>query len=189
MPVGLPHQVSSTHEQLRFAVERLVTAWHEWIVYLELPSASVYKSSLHVAWHDTKAAVTSLSQLGYLTFRPITLLLCLVMRYLWTSIQVFGKHLFHGLYVSSRKGWLQLNWTSSHILRWQMSLAKSQVMMELATVGVLIGCYLLRRFIKRKQYVQRTASWYRRQKRAIQEVSLCSVRSILNIYISRAHLS
>jgi hypothetical protein len=170
MPVGLP-QVSSTQEQCRLIAARAMDAWHVFLVYLDLPSALVYKTSCTTAWHELGAAFSSMGYLGYLTFRPFVLILWLFLQYLWKVLQFLGKHLFHHAYVSAGKGWIQLKWGSREFYKWQSSLSRTAVLIEISIVAALIGCYMLRRFIQRKKYVERTTSWYRRKKRAVKEVS------------------
>lgn len=175
MPVGLP-QVSSTQEQWRLVAARAMDAWHDFAVYVDLPSASLYKTSCTTALRDLRAAFSSVGYLGYLTSRPLLLILWLLIQYLWEVLHFLGKHLFHHAYVSAGKGWIQLKWGSREFYKWQSALSRTAVLVEISVVAALIGCYMLRRYIQRKKYVQRTASWYRRKKRAVNEVSTCSNR-------------
>jgi hypothetical protein len=184
MPAGLP-QVSSTQEQCRLIAARAMEAWHDFVVYLDLSPASVYTTSCTTAWHDVRAAFRSTGYLGYLTFRPLVLILWLLLRYLWKVLQFLGRHLFHHAYVSAGKGWIQLKWGSKEFYKWQSSLSRAAVLIEISVVAALIGCYLLRRYIQRKKYVQRTTSWYRRKKHAVNGVSINVVkRRILHYSIS-----
>jgi hypothetical protein len=170
MPVGLP-QVSSTQEQIRHIASKAIGAWHDFVVYVDLPSASLYRTSCSTAWYDLRAAFSSLGYLGYLTFRPLVLILWLLSQHLWRVFQFLAKHLFHHAYMSAGKGWVQLKCGTNAFMKWQSSLSRTAVLMEISIVAALIGCYMLRRYIQRKKYVQRTTAWYRRKKRAVKEVS------------------
>jgi hypothetical protein len=170
MPVGIP-QVSSTQEQIRHIAAEAMDAWHDFVVYIDLPSASLYRTSCSTAWYDLRAAFSSLGYLGYLTFRPLVLIIWLLSQHLWRVLQFLAKHLFHHAYVSAGKGWVQLKWGTRSFMKWQFSLSRAAVLMEISIVAALIGCYMLRRYIQRKKYVERITSWYRRKKRAVKEVS------------------
>jgi hypothetical protein len=170
MPVGLPH-VSSTPQSCRLYVSQIAQAWRDFLLYLDLPSASLYWNSCQTAFRDVKVAASSLFTLGYLTFKPILLILWLVFQNVWKLAQFLAKHLFHQAYISAKKGAIQAKWACREFQKWQSSLSNGQVMIEISILLTLIGLYLLRRYIEKQNYVRRLKTYYRRKKRVIKEVS------------------
>lgn len=170
MPVGLPH-VSSTPETCRLYVSQIAQAWRDFMLFLDLPSSSLYWISCQTAYKDVKVAASSLFALGYLTCKPILLILWLVFQNVSRLAQFLAKHLFQQAYISAKKGAIQLQWALREFQKWQFSLSNGQVLMEISILLSLIGLYLLRKHIEKQNYVRRLKTYYRRKKRVIKEVS------------------
>jgi len=177
MPVGLP-QVSSTPQQCRIFASQVVEAWRDFLVYLDVPSTTLYWESCRTACHDVKVATTSLTTLGYLTLKPMVLILWLILQNIWTLLQFLSRHLFKHAYESAKKGWIQFKWVNREFWKWQSTLSNAQIGIELSIIAALIGCFLLRRHIEKRKYVQRVSSWYRRKKRAVKEVSVVGLMHV-----------
>ena len=174
MPVGLP-KVSSTPEQCRLLAARAADAWRDFLVYLDLSSTAVYWNSCRTAYNDVRVATSSVGALAYLTLKPIVLIIWLVLQYLWKLLQFLSKQLFYHAYESAKKGWTQLKWGTKEFVKWQGSLSKKAAAVEICIMAALIGCYMLRRYIAKRKYVQRVNSWSRRKKRLVKEVSVAEI--------------
>lgn len=180
MPVGIP-RMSSTPQQCRLLAGQLADAWHDFLVYLDLPSTSLYWKSCRTAYADVRVATMSVWNLGYLTLKPLVLILWLFLQYLWRLLQFLSKHLFHHAYESAKKGAVQLKWAIQEFWKWQSARSNAEIAVELAVIVALIGLYALRRYIEQRKYVQRLKSWYRRKKRIVKEVSTVVSRLCVSV--------
>jgi len=137
------------------------------IAYLELPDRAVYWAAAKDAYRDTVVASSSLMTLGYLTTRPLWLLLYWIGGRIWIIATFLAKHLLSGVYVSTIKGFHQAKWIWNKYLYWQMSLSRRALLMEGSLVLTAAMLYLLRKYIQKKKYYERSVSWYKTKKRGV----------------------
>lgn len=163
--------MSSTTEQCRLYAVQIADAWRDFVLYLDLPSTAVYWESCRTAYKDVTVAFQSVGTLGFLTLKPFVLILWLVLQYAWKLVQFLSRVLFAQLYESSKKGFVQLKWASVEFLKWQSTLSNAEIGLELLSVAGIVGCFVLRRHIQKRKYVQRVTSYYKRKKRHVKEVS------------------
>lgn len=166
MPVGLPN-LNVCKDYAMEAREQLY-----WLIaYLELPDRAVYWAAAKDAYRDTVVASSSLMTLGYLTTRPLWLLLYWIGGRIWIIATFLAKHLLSGVYVSTIKGFHQAKWIWNKYLYWQMSLSRRALLMEGSLVLTAAMLYLLRKYIQKKKYYERSVSWYKTKKRGVVKVS------------------
>jgi hypothetical protein len=162
---------------------KTLDAWRDFIIYLQFPQWATYRAALYDTVFDAKRAIQSSSHLLLLTFRPLFLLALLIGRYLWALLRtvakhgwvilrVVGKQLFYHAFVSARKGVTQLQTASRWLIRWQKSLSRTWVFVELGAIIAIILLYLLRRYIIQQKYVARFKTSFKRTKRRMLQVSL-----------------
>eukprot|EP00550_Attheya_septentrionalis_P008486 CAMPEP_0198286258 /NCGR_PEP_ID=MMETSP1449-20131203/5385_1 /TAXON_ID=420275 /ORGANISM="Attheya septentrionalis, Strain CCMP2084" /LENGTH=755 /DNA_ID=CAMNT_0043983947 /DNA_START=122 /DNA_END=2389 /DNA_ORIENTATION=- len=139
---------------------------HDVILWLEIPSSKEYLEVLLMAMRDVGMAMKSSYRLWSVTLRPLWILGVFVAHWLWVGLQVLGRHsIKHGI-VAARNGAIQLSTGAKWFWALQKTLSRAAIAMELGVVAVCIGLLVLRRWIRRKKYVERVTRYYRRRKNA-----------------------
>jgi len=137
--------------------------------YLQIPSAEIYYAALSQYSTDAWAWAKSSYHLTVLTLTPVIILCTLLFRVLGSvfmaiggrTIQQFGRHAVWFVQV-------------------QRSLSAAEIAVELLVVATVVGVYLLRRYIRKRRYVERIRRWMRRHvvtryQNAVRAVSKTSV--------------
>lgn len=165
MPVGLPNfGVCKDYA----AVARDHVHWL--VTYLDIPDRTVYMAAVQAAYRDMVVASSSMATLGYLTTRPLMLLLFWIGGHVWTMVTFLAKHLLSNVYYSSIKGFGQAKWMATKYWSWQTSLSRRELIMEGSLVLTVSILYLLRKYIQKKKYYERSLGWYRAKKRGVIKV-------------------
>ena len=151
MPTGVP------------IVSALVEHAAESIDYLQIPPYQTYKQALQIVASDFCTTAKSSWHLLVLTLTPFYIILKLLTHLFLVGLGVIAEHTIkHGV-VTARECALQVHTGLSWFVAWQRSLSIAAVAVELATVAAGIGLYMIRRYIQKHRYVERTQRWFRRK--------------------------
>lgn len=154
---GLPRlSLSDVQELMEYSIE-----------YFEIPSFQIVQQSLQVASRDILTASKSSYAFIYLTSRPIIILLTLLSRYILSFLKVISQHTFYHGIIAAKEAWRQLCYGTKWFIAYQKSLPPAALWMEAGIIVLLIGLYLLRRYIRKKRYVERIQAWYRAKKNIV----------------------
>ena len=167
MPTGLPpsfdNLIYKINDQIHVAIE-----------YFEIPAAYEVTGSFYVAWQDCAVAFRSTSTFLRITFRPLLILLALISRYLYVVLEIVARHTVRNAIIGIKESYHQAKVCVTEFIRFQRSLPRFWIGVELGFCAFLIIIYLLRRLIKRRRYVERLRAWYLSKKRIAIRVSLLS---------------
>ncbi len=137
----------------------------EFWLRLQVPEYSVYKDAVQHFVHDSYQALRSTYTLLFLTFRPIIILLAIIINFLWKNLLEHGSK-------SIQKGLHQLKYALGEFYKFQLSLTKTELLGELFILGVLVGLYYFHKWLKQQTYWSRFVSWSRQKKHNIVQVSV-----------------
>ena len=158
MPTGLP-SIPALVDQ---AAEVLSAA----ATYLQIPPYETYKHACQVAANDIYTTTKSSWHLLVLTLTPLFIILKLLTHAFLMAVGVITEHTIkHGI-VAVREGIVQVRTGLSWFAAWQRSLSNAAVAMELSVVAACVGLYMLRRYIQKYKYVERTQKWGERKRNA-----------------------
>lgn len=163
MPTGLPPNLADVSYRLSLKI-------HEAIAYFEIPALHEVTNSFQIAWKDSILAFQSTSHFLRITFRPLLILLALISRYVYIVLEILARHTVHHAYIGMKESLHQLKIGTKEFIRFQRSLPRFWIGVELGICALLIAGYLLRRFIKKRRYVERVEAWYLKKKRMAQKV-------------------
>jgi hypothetical protein len=152
----------SSSEELR---EQLATLYER----LDVPEWNVYSIALRDSWNDIYRATISTTHLLYLTFRPLCILLYILLQNVWKFVLEHGGK-------SLQKGFVQLKYASIRFWEFQRSLTYQQVLGEIALVATFVGMYFLYRWLKRQSYYSRVIKYIRVKRDHVVQVSFQAMR-------------
>ncbi|EJK56508.1 hypothetical protein THAOC_23592 [Thalassiosira oceanica] len=132
---------------------------------LQFPERQEYISAWRVAVKDVAAAARSSYSLGYLTFRPILILLGILGQYLAIILKFVAKHSVEKGWIAAKEGYSQIRTATIWFVNYQRSLSTSAKYAELGLLSALVMLWLLRRHVRKKRYVERVQRWYAHKKR------------------------
>ncbi|KAL7437174.1 hypothetical protein ACHAXH_004805 [Discostella pseudostelligera] len=134
---------------------------------LHFASRDEYIVAATTAFHDVKAATISSWKLAYISFRPVFILLGILGHYLSIVLRIIAKHsVAHG-WIAAREGYFQLRTGTLWFIQFQNDLSTSAKYAELGALAIIALLWLLRRHVKKRQYVERVSAWYSRKKRML----------------------
>jgi hypothetical protein len=125
---------------------------------LQVPSWTVWQSSLQHALVDSQEALVSLFSFWFLTLRPVVFFIYMVVQYVsrmfwkYVIVQGFSQQGVQYLTALSRRTW-----------RYQRSLTPREVAIELGIVAGFVALYQIRKVLQRQTYFQRMSAWNRKQ--------------------------
>lgn len=143
-------------EQATAACETWQTVYeHVWLP-LAVPGASEWNHALRAAVLDSKQAWFSTIQFWFLTLRPLVILIRMglqwLVQWIWNYVIVKGI---------SQQGVLYVTAAGRHWYKWQRSLTRQQIMLELGVLAFGIALIYLHRWLKRQTYFRRMSAWVR----------------------------
>jgi len=157
---GIPSLFSSRNESVAFLTTTISDAWS----YLQFPSYVEYRTTCYDACYHVWLAAKSIFMLLFLTFRPLCLLL-------WGLGKILFQHLLSGFYISTKQTLFQIGNGIRIAWKFQTSLNRQQLAIELIVIIVLVSIYLLRQYIEKHGYIKRIRKWYQLKQRRVLQVS------------------
>ena len=134
---------------------------------LDLPPLQEYKEAASVAFHDVRVATVSSCTLGHLTFRPVFILLGIILQCLAVVLHIILENsIYHG-WRGAKEFFFQLQTASIWFIRYQRSLSTSAIYAEVAVMAAIATLWLLRRHVKKHRYYERTVAWYEVRKQKV----------------------
>jgi len=147
-----------SEDQAAAAREVFQTLYDQIWLPLQVPSADVWQNALQRAFIDAREAALSLGHFGFITFRPVVLLLYMALHYV--SRIVWKYVIVQGI---SQQGVQYVTAAGRRVYQFQRSLTKEQVLMEVGFLIGLLSLYQLHKFLRRKAYFRRAQAWARRK--------------------------
>ena len=132
--------------------------------YLEIPSYELSKELFLIAYNDIIKALSSTYTFALITSRPLIIIISLVSRYVFAAFKVIAQCTMSHLIVGLKEAYQQFIFASKWFIEYQKSLPPTAVYLEIAAIGFLIGAYALRRYIRKKKYVERVQTYCKRKK-------------------------
>ena len=132
---------------------------------LQFPERQEYISAWRVAVKDVAAASRSTYSLGYLTFRPVFILLGILGHYLAIILKFVAKHSVEKGWIAAKEGYSQTRTATIWFVNYQRDLSSSAKYAELGLLSALAMLWLLRRHVRKKRYAERVQRWYDQKKR------------------------
>jgi len=158
MPTGLP-SISAIVDQ---AAEVLSAT----SAYLQIPPYETYIDACKVAAKDICTTTKSSWHLLVLTLTPLVIILKLLTHFFLMAVGIITEHTIKHGFVAAREGCIQARTGLSWFVAWQRSLGNAAVAMELCIVAACVGLYMLRRYIQKYKYIERTQRWFERKRKA-----------------------
>jgi hypothetical protein len=124
---------------------------------LDVPEYNLYKQAVQTCVHDAWKASQSTFRLLQLTFRPLLILLWILLKFLWRNLLEHGGK-------SLQKGTRQLKFALIALYRFQLSLNSMEVLGEVGLIVLCVALYYFRKWLQRQTYWSRTVQWYRGKK-------------------------
>ncbi|KAG7337905.1 hypothetical protein IV203_022435 [Nitzschia inconspicua] len=124
---------------------------------LDVPEYGLYKDAVQTCVRDSWEASQSTFTVIQLTFRPILILLWIILKFLWRNLLEHGGK-------SLQKGARQLKVALVAFYKFQLSLTPTEVLGEVAILGFFVGLYYFQKWLRRQTYWSRTVRWYRDKK-------------------------
>jgi len=138
----------------------LVDNAYDLLEKLDLPPWQVYKEAAAAAFHDVRVASASSFKLGHLTFRPVFILLGIILQCLAVILQIILENsIYHG-FRAAKEFCVQLQTATIWFIRYQRSLSPSAIYAEVAVTTAIATLWLLRRHVKKHRYYERVLAWY-----------------------------
>lgn len=158
MPTGLP-TISALASQV---TETLTSA----ATYLQIPEYATYKSACQVAANDVVVSTKSTWHLLVLTLTPLCIILKLLTHLFLIGLGIIAEHTIkHGI-VAIKEAASQVRTGVTWFCAWQRTLSPAAVAIELTILASCVGLYILRQYIQKHRYVERTQRWFRRKHNA-----------------------
>ena len=132
---------------------------------LDVPEYAVYKHAVYDFSRDSWKATKSSYHLLVLTFRPVCILLWIILQFLWRNLLEHGGR-------SLQHGFQQLKYASIAFWKFQCSLTRTELLGEAGIVATLVAAYYFRKWLKRQTYWARATRWYRHKKEQVVQVRL-----------------
>ena len=118
---------------------------------LQIPAWDVYRAALSQYLTDAGAFFRSSCHLAVLTFTPLGIILAYLSKILWSMAMALGGTAIQQAYIQTVA-----------FVQFQKTLNRAAITMECVAIAILIGIYLLRRYIQKHRYVERIKRWFRR---------------------------
>jgi hypothetical protein len=145
------------HNQYQWIADDVMPPITDVWLRLQVPEWSVYKDALRHFAQDSYTASQSTHNLLFLTFRPVIILLTIVVKFLWKNLLEHGSK-------SLQKGLHQLKYAAIEFYKFQWSLTRTELLGELALLGVFVGLYYVHKWLKQQTYWSRFVAWFRQKK-------------------------
>jgi hypothetical protein len=147
----------------------LLDNFYDLLEKLDLPPWQEYKAAASAAFHDVCVASVSSSRFGYLTFRPLGILLGIILQCLAVVLHIILENsIYHG-WRMAKEFFFQLETATIWFIRYQRSLSPSAIYGEVAMIGAIMTLWHLRRHVKKHRYYERTIAWYEERKQKAQK--------------------
>ena len=156
MPAGIPDMSS--------IMASLQSQMYRGIDYLSIPTIGLVKEHFLVAYYDVLQASRSTYAFVDITSKPLVILVSLIARYVFILLKIIAEHTVYHAVLAIKEGWQQMLFASRWFVAYQKALSAAAIYMEIAFIFLLIGIYALRKYIKKKKYVERVTRWYQRKK-------------------------
>jgi len=125
--------------------------------YFQIASFDEVRTHARMAVEDSILASKSIYVFLKLVTRPILILIGLVSHCLWVGLRIL-------IQCTVEHGYIALRETCKSIIQFQSGLSRAAIVFEIGFVWLLILLYTIRRYIKKKRYVERVLSWYRKKR-------------------------
>ncbi|GAX10640.1 hypothetical protein FisN_14Lu154 [Fistulifera solaris] len=130
---------------------------------LHIPTRTVWQQAWWLAVQDTREATASSVHFWMLTLRPFVLFVRMTLQWI---LQIIWKYVIvKGI---SQQGVHYVKTAARRWYRWQRSLTREQLVMELVLIVLVLALYYLHRFLQRQTYFQRLSAWVRAKMRVLQ---------------------
>ncbi len=134
---------------------------------LDFASREEYLHAASAGFRDVRAASISSWNLAYISFRPIFILLGIFGHYLMIVLRIVAKNSVSHGWIAAREGYFQLQTATIWLIKLQKDLPTTAKYAEFGTLAIIALLWLLRRHVKKRQYVERVSAWYSRKKRVL----------------------
>ena len=108
----------------------------------------------------------------YILCRPIVLTIKLILLFLWPYMQIIFNLTLRHVWIIIKKLCMHAKFASISFYKFQRSLSRYSIIIELCIIATFVGLYFLRRYIKKKRYVERLNHWYATKKRIVVKVKV-----------------
>mmetsp|Transcript_370 Transcript_370/g.550 ORF Transcript_370/g.550 Transcript_370/m.550 type:complete len:592 (-) Transcript_370:59-1834(-) len=148
-------------------IEVLLDHAYDLLEKLDLPPWQEYKEAASAAFHDVRVATVSSCKFGHLTFRPVFILLGIILHCLAVVLQIILENsIYHG-WRALKEFYFQMQMATIWFIRYQKSLSPSAIYAEVAVLAAVTTLWLLRRHVKKHRYYERTMAWYQVRKQKV----------------------
>lgn len=137
---------------------------------LDIPSWDKYRPALQEFTADVWKASQSTAQLSVLTLRPIAILCWMIFEAVWQVAQLLFRVLLSQGWIQLKKGLIQLQAAARWFYHFQLSLSRTEILGEVALLGMSVAIFYLYKWIRRQAYWQRFMKWYNDKKLRATEV-------------------
>lgn len=176
--------MSTVYQELDDTLAQYSTYWKEEVwpfamevwYKLDVPSWEVYRPALQFFVEDLWRIGQSASHLAYLTGKPFVILLGMLLHVAWEVGKVVFDVLLEQGWVQLQQGWVQLKVTAIWFVQFQSKLSTTELLGEVAIVGLIVGLFYLCRWIRQQSYWSRCVQWYTKKKERAMEVSLARLQ-------------
>lgn len=127
---------------------------------LDIPSWDKYRPALQEFTADVWKASQSTAQLSVLTLRPIAILCWMIFEAVWQVAQLLFRVLLSQGWIQLKKGLIQLQAAARWFYHFQLSLSRTEILGEVALLGMSVAIFYLYKWIRRQAYWQRFMKWY-----------------------------
>ena len=156
MPAGIPDVavlLASLQSQISLGID-----------FFQIPSVGLVKENFLVAYADVLQASRSTYAFVEITSKPLIILTSIILKCILTLLKIICEHTVYHAVLAMKEAWQQMLYASRGFLAYQKTLSPTAIYMEFAFIFLLIGLYALRKYIKKKKYVQRITKWYEQNK-------------------------
>lgn len=155
MPAGIPDVaalLASLQSQMYIGID-----------FLQIPSVGLVKDNFLVAYADVLQASRSTYAFAEITSKPLMILTSVILKYVLTLLKIICEHTVYHAVLAMKEAWQQMLFACRGFVAYQKTLSSTAIYMEIAFIFLLIGLYALRKYIKKKKYVERVTKWYERK--------------------------
>jgi hypothetical protein len=150
---------------------------------LDAPEYQLYKQAVQTCAYDSWRASQSTVTLLQLTFRPLLILLWIILKFLWRNLLEHGGN-------SLQKGAWQLKSALVALYKFQLSLNSMEVLGEVGLIAFCVALYYFRKWLQRQTYWSRLVQWYHGKKaKCVQVRNVWQKRQIQRTVTAMIHRS
>lgn len=131
----------------------VATLWER----LEVPEFGLYQQAVQACARDSWKASQSTYHVLYMTFRPIGILLWIILKFLWRNLLEHGGK-------SLQRGARQVKVAAIAFYKFQISLTPKEVLGEVGLIGLGVALFYFQRWLRKQTYWSRTVRWCRNKK-------------------------